>query len=324
MKSHMKMPRALLALLLCTAVLLPGCMKNSTKITIANDATGTIEIQQGLNTASFEAIAEYLAQMLEMAGEMGEEMGDEDPLEKLEEIEQGLTKEKISKELSKYGVEIVSSKQVEENDWRLITANGKIKDVNAWSKAVAKARKQSDTEERGLGSLGRQMMAPRFYLTEKAGVGEVVMMDPMNMKDVMDGAGPGGMDPTEIPEGMEEMVEAQLDMMKQQFGINEFKLQLELTLPGKIVSAKGLTIDPKNDKRVTFSMNGSDMSVKGMKTMFGMKDGLSARFEIPKDCKLTFEKKPVKTTAPKTAEKKPEDKAEEKKKGGLGIEEDGK
>ena len=94
-------------------------------------------------------------------------------------------------------------------------------------------------------------------------------------------------------------------------------MSITVVLPGKILSTKGCKKNPQNEKEISFRFSGESISLTGVKDLFGMKDGVSATFQIPKDCKLRFEtRKPKK----KAAEKK-EDEAEKgkKKKGGLGI-----
>lgn len=320
MKTSLPTPRWILLAALATSMLATGCVKSSSKMVVNNDATATIEVHRGMNAEAFEAIAEYLEQMLENIPE-GMDAGEEDPLAELEKLEKRHSKEKLLEDLKKTGIEVTSSKESEENGWNNVMANGKIKDVNVWIKAARKARAGDKGKDNPLRGMSSDLMAPRFFKTDQANIGEVVLMEAMG-KEALNLGGPGGgMDPEQIPPGMEEMVEAQIDSMKQRFSLNEMSINMELTLPGKVSSTKGCKVDPKNDKKITFEFKGSNISFTGMKDMFGLKEGVSARFAIPEGCKLIFEDQPKKKVEAK--KKKAEDKTE-KKKGGLKIGDDGK
>ena len=315
------MKRTLAVLLaLVLGLSLGGCIKQKSSIVINNDATGTIDMEAGYSVEALEAIAEFIESM---GDHIGADMG-EDPLEKLEQVETKFSEKELVKKMKEAGVEVTSAKTTEKDGWKLVSLKGKVKDVNSWiefsEKEAEKARRSEEDEDgsAGLDGLASQMTSIRFYKTAREGIGEVVLIPPIDTDEM--NMGPEGMDPEEMPEGMEEIMDAQLDAMKEKFSLNDMDLTVRVTLPGKIVSTKGCNKAPQEEKTVVFSFKGTQISFSGMKDFFGMKDGVSAEFEIPQGCKIKFEEK----KAPKKAEKKTDKKKDDKKKkGGLGIDEDG-
>ena len=86
---------------------------------------------------------------------------------------------------------------------------GKIKDVNAWVVASEKSTKsalsEDDVQNSPLGALGEGFSGIKFYKTDKEGVGEVELIQPMEDLDLSGTGLPDGLDGEEVPEGMEEM-----------------------------------------------------------------------------------------------------------------------
>ena len=304
-------------LTIAVAATLAGCLKTETKVTINNDATGTINTKMAYSLDSLESIAEQLENLPE-----GVEIG-EDPLEKLEKMETEFTEKKLVAAAKETGVEVTSSKEYEKDGWKTVELAGTIKDVNARIAASTKASKAKMAEagnDSPFSAMGGSFSGIKFFKTDNPNVGEVELMAALDI-DMGEAGLPEGMDPSEMPEEMEEMMEAMFDTMKERFGINELSTKLTVVLPGKVRKTTGCTKNPQNEKEVTFNLSGASFSMSGVKDMFGMKDGVRATFEIPKDCKLKFEvKKAVaKATSRPTDKAKP---ADTKKKGGLGIEED--
>jgi hypothetical protein len=303
------------------AVTLTGCFKTEVKIVVNNDATGTISSNAGYSLETLEKIAEMVENLPE-----GVEMPAGDPLEQLEKIESEFTEKKMVASAKENGVEVTSSKQYEKDGWKYVDLQGKIKDVNAWVVASEKSTKsalsEGEVKDSPLGALGEGFSGIKFYKTDKEGVGEVELMQPMEDVDLSGAGLPGGLDGEEVPEGMDEMIEAMVEGMKERFGLNDLSMKITVTLPGKVLKTTGCTKDPQNEKQVSFSFSGASISMDGVKDMFGMKKGVRATFQIPKDCKIKFQvrkAKPAKKAAEDKAEK-PDDK--KKKKGGLGIGED--
>jgi hypothetical protein len=92
------------------------------------------------------------------------------------------------------------------------------------------------------------------------------------------------------------------------------KMEMVFTLPGKILDVKGAK--KEGDNGIKFAFSGSEINLDGLKTMFGFKNGISATFEIPEDCKIKFEDK--KAAGDKAQDAKEEEEPKEKK-GGLKI-----
>jgi hypothetical protein len=111
-----------------------------------------------------------------------------------------------------------------------------------------------------------------------------------------------------------DMVEGMLDEMKGRFFADQMKMEMVFTLPGKILDLKGAK--KEGDNGLKFAFSGSDINLDGMSTLFGMKNGVSATFQIPEDCKIKFEDK--KAPGDKVQDDAKEEEPKEKK-GGLKI-----
>ena len=304
------MKRIALLLAVICALGLPSCVKMSSSTTVKNDASATMTFDMGVKMEAIEAIKEQMEALGEMGGEEMEEAQ-----EKFDELEEMFDEKKLSAKLKEMGLEVVSSKAVEEDGWKGMKVSAKCADINKWRETV---KKKAEAEDEGgdgpWGQMGMNdvgTMVPTFYKTSNPKVGEVVLIPPLAGDDM------------ELPIDLEEldelgdeeldMIEAQIEMVKGMFSVSDMKMTAKLTLPGPILSTKGCK--KSGESTLVFNMSGDDINLEGLKTMFGMKDGVSATFTIPEDCKIKFleKKEAKKQEATDAAEKK------EKKKGGLKI-----
>lgn len=293
---------------------LSGCVKMNSATDLKNDGSGTVKMSMGLKTEALETIKAQLEAMGEMGGE-----GMEQAQEAFDELEDMFDEKKLAAKLKESGLEVVSTKSSDEAGWKTLEIDAKFADVNAW---LERSKKLADKESEDVDSPWEGMpmgdfggMVPTFYKTKTPGVGQIVLIPPM--KEAMAGM---PMDPEELEElGDEEldMIEGQLDMMKAMFSINEMKMQMSFTVPGEVVETKGCK---SKDRTLSFTFGGSDINVAGMKTLFGMKNGVSATFKIPEGCAIKFKDMPSANSEPAvTDEAEENDKKEKEKKGGLKI-----
>lgn len=276
-------------------LLLPGCIRSKVELTVNGDNTATIKNATSVKTEAIEAIKGFI----EASGAEG---GDG-----ISNIQDMADEKKMVREMKETGIEITSSKAISEGGWKGAQVEGKIADVNEWvKKSAAKAKEKAEDSDTGLAG-GMDRLSPRFFKTDKEGVGRIRIMQ-ANFSGM-----PAEMDLDEVDDETREAIQSQIDVMGAMFGLQEMSMEMIVTLPGKVIETKGCKKAGEN--KVSFAMKGTDMNVDGMKTMFGLKDGVSATFEIPEGCKIRFEDPAVKPE-PKPAK---DEAAEEKGKGGLRI-----
>ena len=300
-----------IALLLLVAVVgLSGCVKVTSKLDVKNDASAGMTLNFGVKSEAIETIKGFM----ESAADSGAGEGQiEQAQEAFDEIESMFDEKKMAAKLTEAGVNVKSATSTEKDGWKNMAVVGELKDINAW---LAKMRKQS---EKGAQDSDLELpfdpaniseMLPNFYKTDKQGVGRAVLIPAL--AELFDGELP--IDPEDLDElGDEEldMIESQIDMMKTMLSLDEMKMEMIVNLPGKILSTKGCK--KSGDNGIKFRLSGDSLSLDGMKNLFGLKDGISATFEIPEGCKIQF--KDAESTEGGEAEK--EKKTE--KKGGLKI-----
>jgi hypothetical protein len=301
------MKRLLVLSLVGALSLTGGCVKMTNKATINNDASGTVSMNFALNTQAIE----QLKSMMEGVGDMGGGGQIDEANEALDTLEAMFDEKKFTEKLKGVGLEITSAKRGDKDGWKTMDVEGKFSDINVW---IEKSAKDAGKEAEKFGMpMGKDFgtMTPKFYKTDRPNVGEIVLIPAMDtmMQDMP-------MDLEMIEEmGDEErdMIEGQMDRMKTMFFADQMKMEMVFTLPGKILDVKGAK--KEGDNGIKFAFSGSEINLDGLKTMFGFKNGISATFEIPEDCKIKFQDK----KAP-DAEKAQEPKEEPKeKKGGLKI-----
>lgn len=298
------------AILVCSTLLLPSCMKMEAKNSIKADNTGTMSIKMMLKTE----VIDNMKAMIESAG------ADAEGSEGLDKLNESIDEKAMVEKLKKSGVEVVSSKSVDKDGWKGFEIEGKIPDVNAFSEKSAKvaeadAASAAGGESAHMNFSGMREMAMAFFKTADPAVGSMQIVPPVG--DMMANMGGDENPLARLDEASEEelqMFEGMMEMMKSQFALDQMTMSMIIGVPGEIVSMKGCT-KTEDGKGVVYSMKGSDFNLQSIKTMMGLKDGVSVDFKIPEGCKLVFKDRPKKD-APAPAKK--EEKKEEKK-GGLKI-----
>jgi len=296
-------------LALAAAIAFSACTKMSHKATVNADNTGSLVMKMSYKTEAIENLKSLASQM--GGGEDGGEMD-----ENLKKLDEAFDEKKISEKLKKQGLEVKSTKAVEKDGWKGVEVEADIKDVNAWVEAAGKESEKSKDDDHSMGPMsmpgGNMNFAPKFYKTDTAGVGEIVLIPPMN--EAMEGMG-NMPDLDEMDEDQRAMVEAMMDNIKAQLSVDEMLVEMTIKLPGAVAAVKGCK--KVDDHTVLWTMKGADMTLDGVKTMFGMKDGVSATFQIPEGCKINFADPPKKAAKP--AEEKKDETEPKEKKGGLKI-----
>lgn len=306
-----------LALALALAFPLTACIKGTTKLEVKADNTATVAFKFGLKTEALEKMKE-----------MGAQFGGEEATEKMDEAfgeMNGLFDEKkITEKLKKGGLDVTKAVSSEKDGWKSIEIEGLVKDVNAW---IANTKRDAEKSASGspLEALGSSFtMTPAFYKTETEGVGQIVVIPPLG--DLLSAMGDGENPLSQIEDlddETREMIEGQIDMVKSMFSLDEMVMEFTLKVPGNIVSQKGCK--KVDDQTLAFNLRGAEFTFDSIKTMMGLKDGVSATFQIPADCKLNFEDAPKKGQKAGTTPTPAGDEDEKKgKKGGLKIGEEKK
>ncbi len=309
------MKRTISLLLIAIMAVLPSCMKMTATSTIRGDGSGEQEMSFGYK---LDTIA-MLRQMAE--GQMGEEHEGEDPFAKIDE--NLFDEKKLKESMTKLGMEEVTVKVEEKDGWKNMSLKGKFKDLSAMmaknleSEDVKKA-KSSNPE---LGSMmdGFAAKTFAFYKTNDPNIVKISILPPI-----------GSLFPTgdenplekldDLGEDERAMIEQQMEQMRAMFALDQMKMELKMRLPGDVTEVHGAKKDEKEANVVTWSMKGADIGIDSAKTMFGMKDGIWAKFKKPADFKITLkdepkatESKPAGGTTPK-APAKPVGEEEKKKK----------
>ena len=283
------MKNLILLLTICSLSLLGGCMKNVMELKVNNDATAEITRSEAINSEVREMM---ITQMEAMGG------GDENALEEINSIGD---EKKAAEELKKLGAEVTEAKKTSEGAFEGSVVKAKIKDVNEFLKNMSKKAKEKTAEasQDQAPPIDPSKMTPKFFKTDDPAIGKLQIMGPIDTTAI------GPMDLSQLDEmGDEEReaMEAQLDMMSQMMDLPSMLMQIKVTLPGEIVKTSGCK--KTGEKEVTMSFKGTDISIDGMKDFFGLKNGVTATFKIPEDCKIKFQdaKKPAKKTEEKTEE----------------------
>ncbi len=294
----------LTALVAAALIILPSCMKGEQKVNFSPDNTATLAFKMSMKTE----VIDNMKAMIEQAG--GEEGGDQ--LDKLSEaIDLKTTEEKLKKQ----GVEIISSKAIDADGWKGYEVVGKIANVNEFCEKTAKTFDEelaSAAKESGGAHMGSDMgkMVLAFYKNEDPALGTLQIIPPMG--DLMEQFGGEENPLSKIDEASEEelqMMEGMMEMMKQQFALDQMGMSMNIGVPGEIVALKGCT-KSEDGKSVLFAIKGGDINLQSLKTMLGMKDGVSVDFKIAEGCKIAFKDRPKKEAK---AEPKKEEPKKEKK-----------
>ena len=310
------MLRILLATFAVASLLvLPSCMKMEMKNNFNADNTGTISMKMSIKTE----VIDNIRAMTESAG------GEEGARESLDKVTEATDEKANVEKMKNSGVEIISSKTVDKDGWKGFEIEGKIADVNAYCEKAAKIMEleaASAGSEGGRGPMDTSdfgEMALSFFKTADPAVGSMQIIPPMG--DRMSAMGGADNPLARLDEASEEelqMFEGMMEMMKGQFALDQMSMSMVIGVPGDIVAMKGCT-KTEDSKGVVFNMKGGDINIASIKTMMGLKEGVSVDFKIPADCKITFKERPKKD-APAPAK---EEKKKEEKKGGLKIGEGG-
>lgn len=303
--------KRLTALLLCglLAMGLTGCLKMNLTTDVKNDASGTVKMGFGVKTEAIETIKGFMESMGDMGGAEMEQAE-----QAFEEIEQMFDEKKVAEKLKESGLEVTKTKKTDENGWKGMQVEASIKNVNDWlTKAAEQQKKEMEDMEMPI-PLDPGGLTPTFYKTSAQGVGEIVVVPPI--AEMLGGELP--IDLEELEElGDDELdqLEQGIEMFKQMLSVDEMKLEIIINLPGKVLTTKGCKKSGENGLKFTFT--GGDINIDNLTTLFGFKDGISATFAIPEDCKIQFKDKKAKSGEEGKTEKKDEEKKE--KKGGLKI-----
>lgn len=291
-----------LTALLAVVLGLGACMKVEQKFTFTNDNTATLSQSMSYSVETIETI-------IAMAGSQMPE----DALEKLEGLESQVSEENVRKEMKEQGVEVTKFTASSKDGWKGFVVEAKVADVNAWLKKAGEGASEAMNEAGMDNPFGSAMdgLSPKFYKTDKQGVGRIVLLPAMK------GAMADMPNPDDMSDEELDMADAQLQMMKSMFALDEMLIRMEVTLPGKVLSVTGGKKIEGKENSFRFEMKGTNFSIDGLSTMFGMKDGVSATFQIPEGCKITFQDE-KKAEPKKTEEEAPSDEAKPKK-GGLKV-----
>jgi|GEM_PF-3717465 len=294
----------LTALLFSALLILPSCMKGEQKVNFSPDNTGTIAFKMSMKTE----VMDTMKAMIEQAGAEA----DSGQIDKLgEAVDVKVMEEKLKKQ----GVEITSAKSVDADGWKGYEIVGKVANVNEFCEKAKKAVEEeiaSQAAESGPGNMGGEMgkMMLAFFKTEDPAIGSLQILPPMG--DFMAQLGDGDNPLARLDDASEEelqMFEGMMEMMKQQFALDQMAMSMIIGVPGEITTMKGCT-KSEDGKSVVFSIKGGDINLQSLKTMMGMKDGVSVDFKIPADCKIEFKDRPKKEAK---AEPKKEEPKKEKK-----------
>lgn len=310
------MKKLMIGLPLLAAMFSASCVKVTQETAFKADGTAAMKMSMGYKLDSVEALKGLINQF----GGGGDEDSDDGPGAKIDEAVKEFDEAKLVDAQKIAGVEITKHATVEKEGWKSVEMEGVIKDVNAWVKKSGEAAKATAEKAGGpsMDSMPFSKMTPHFYKTDKENVAKFVVIPPLG--DAL-GEMSGALDQVdEMDDEQREQVEGFINTVRSTISLDEMRVEMKVKVPGKILAVKGCKQDGENG--LVFSMKGSDIGLDGVKTMFGLKEGVYATFEFdPKDFKITLEEEPKgadsKPAAPAGEAKKPEKKdEEEKKKGG--------
>ncbi|MAB90183.1 MAG: hypothetical protein CMJ90_12090 [Planctomycetes bacterium] len=300
--------KRLTPLLLCSllAIGLTGCLKMNTTVDVKNDASAAMKISVGVKTESIETIKGLMESMGDMGGAEVEQAE-----EAFAAMESMLDEKKVAQQLKDSGLEVTKATKTEEDGWKGIQVEAKVKNLNEWlDKTTANQKKQLEDMDMPMSLDG----LTTFFKTDTQGVGEIVIIPPLS--DLLGGDLPIDLEELEdLGDDELDQLEQSMEMFKQMLSVDDMALEIIINLPGKIVATKGCKKSGENGLKFTFK--GGDIGIEDLSSLFGFKDGISATFEIPEGCKIQFKDKKGEAKAEADDAKKDEEKKE--KKGGLKI-----
>ncbi len=296
----------------------PACIKQGQEATIKADGTATVKLTMGIKT---EVIENLRAMIESMGGGDDDQSGEVTGV--FDKLTAALDDKKIGEEWKKMGLEITKSSTTEKDGWKTVDLEASIKNVSEYSKKYAEWQKAMQEKVSGgmqnpkemLNALDKMLLPaiPRFYKTDKANIVKVGVTPRMgNMFDKMDENPLSKLE--EMGDEERAMFDAQMNQMRAMFALDEMKVEMKYTLPGKVTAVSGLKQDGNT---VTFSMLGKNIGIDTIKDVATMgKNGMTATVQIDeKDWKIALEDEP-KATESKPVEKtaKPAKKTEEEEK----------
>lgn len=300
-----------------------ACVKFGAKGDVKADGSVALSMNFGIKGEALEMLRAQLESMADMAGE--EAGGDlDEALEKFDEVDGMFDEARLKAKMKESGIDVTSSKITETGGWKNVEIQGVIKDVNAWvDKMAAETKKElAKAEESGEMpfALPKNLaLTPRFFKTTEQGIGELQIFPPL--ASLFEGLDENPLDALDMLDDMDEselqQFEQYMDMMKGMFSLNEMSFEMTVNLPGEVTAVKGLKKVGTNGVR--FGISGDALTLDNIKGLFGLKEGVSARFKIPAECKINFVDRPAKTAPPAKKDAQESDAEEEKKKGGVKI-----
>jgi hypothetical protein len=307
------MKKLLIALPLVAALFSASCVKVAQESAFKADGTATTKTTMGYKLDAVEALKGLIAQFT--GG--GDDESEDGPAAKIDEALKELSEEKLVEQTKGTGVEITKSKTEEKDGWKSVEIEGVIKDVNAWVKKSSEALKDATKDAGPIGGENPfTKLTPHFYKTDKENVAKFVLIPPLGAMLEESGADLSKVD--EMDDEQREQIEAFINTIRSTISLDEMRVEMKMKLPGKVLAVKGCKQD--GDDGFALSIKGSDLGLDGVKTLFGLKDGVYATFQFePKDFKIVLEEEKVaesKPAAPKEEKKVEKKDEEEKKKGG--------
>ncbi len=307
------MKKMMIALPLAAALLAASCVKVTNENGFKADNTATMKMTVGYKLDAVEGLKGLIAQF---GG--GEDESEDGPSAKIDEAVKQFDEKKLVEQMKKSGIEVTKSATVEKDGWKLVEMEGAVKDVNAWIKKAKDTTEEGKKEaDEGMPNLPITSLPFHFYKTDKADVAKFVIIPPLG--DLLPEGADEGLDQIEeMDDEQREQIETMINMVRSQISLDEMRVEMKCKLPGKILSVKGCK--QEGDDMMVFSMKGGDLGLDGVKTLFGLKEGVHVTFQFdPKEMKITLEDEPKATDSKpsKKEEAKPAKKDdEEKKKGG--------
>jgi hypothetical protein len=303
-----------LALVLAAAVLSASCVKMVQSGVVNADNTAKIKMTVGYKLDSIDGLKSFM-DGLPIPEEAKEEM-----FTNLDEIPSKFSDKEIVEKIKKAGVDVTSSATVEKEGWKLVEIEGAIKDVNAFIANSAADMKKGMSEDGMDEAIASRMgnVGFRFFKTAEADVAKFSIMPPLN--DLL---------PEQADEAMEKLdelgdeeraqIEMFLDMFRAAVSLDQMRVEMKFTLPGKIQSVKGCK--QEGEDTIVMTLKGSDIGLDGAKDVFGLKNGVYATFKFdPQTFKINLVDEKVAesrgTTPSAPVEPAKEKKNEEEKKKG--------
>lgn len=290
------MKKLLIVFPLCLALLASGCLKMNSETAIKGDGSATMKFSMGYKLDAVEKIKSQIPG--------GGEEDDDSPgpgkafHDGMAKMNDALDAKKMSEKFKSYGLEVSKAESGDKDGWKMLTIEASTKNLAETYKKMAASPDMAEAakpmKELGMGPAG---FMPHFYKTDKADVATVSLIPPLGpLLDQLP------QNPLEAIENMDdeqrEQVEGFVEQFRTMLSLDELKFEIKIKVPGKILSVQGAKKD--GDDGFAFSLLGKDMSLDSVKTLFGLKSGVSATFQFdPATFKLVLE------DAPKAAESKP-------------------